>query len=72
MEDTHIVSFSSLLERELIRRSEFNSFNNAALTISKFTNLYNNERLHSGVYYHTPRLDYLKWKKISMVQLFNE
>ena len=54
-EDAHIESFNSILEREVIRRFEFESFEEAKSTIDRFVDLYNNERLHTGIGYITPR-----------------
>jgi putative transposase len=54
-EDAHIESFNSILEREIIRRFEFESFEDAESTISRYVDFYNNERLHSGIGYITPR-----------------
>ncbi len=71
-EDAHIESFNSILEKELMRRFEFDSFTHAEQTISRFINFYNNERLHSGVGYYAPGQAYLKWKEISMEEVFNE
>jgi len=44
-ENAHIESFNSILEREVIRRFEF----------ERFEDFYNNERLHNGIGYITPR-----------------
>ena len=53
-EDAHIESFNSILERELIRRFEFESFEEAQSAIDRFVVFYNNERLHSAIGYITP------------------
>ncbi|MGC8505640.1 MAG: integrase core domain-containing protein, partial [Thermoplasmata archaeon] len=50
-----IESFNSILEREVIRRFEFESFEEAESTIDRFVDFYNNERLHSAIGYITPR-----------------
>ena len=71
-EDAHIESFNSILEKEVMRRFEFDSFRDAEQAIYRFIDFYNNERLHSGVGYYTPRQAYLKWKEISMEEVFNE
>ncbi len=71
-EDAHIESFNAILEKEVIRRFEFDSFRHAEQTISRFINFHNNERLHSGVGYYAPRQAYLKWKETSMEEVFNE
>ena len=54
-EDAHIESFNSILEREVIRRFEFESFEEAKSTIGRYVDFYNNERLHSAIGYITPR-----------------
>ncbi|QRF76486.1 putative transposase OrfB [Thermoplasmatales archaeon] len=54
-EDAHIESFNSILEREVIRRFEFEAFEEADSTIERFVDFYNNERLHTGIGYITPR-----------------
>ncbi len=63
-EDAHIESFNSILEREVIRRFEFESFGDAEATISRFVEFYNNRRLHSAIGYITPAEAYGKWKGI--------
>ena len=62
-EDAHIESFNSILEKEVIRRFEFSSFEDAESTISRFIEFYNNERLHSAIDYKAPREVYEKWKE---------
>ena len=54
-EDAHIESFNSILEKEVIRRFEFSSLENAETTIYRFIEFYNNERLHSAIDYKAPR-----------------
>ncbi|EQD75615.1 transposase [mine drainage metagenome] len=54
-EDAHIESFNSILEREVIRRFEFETFEEAESTIIRFMDFYNNERLHTAIGYITPR-----------------
>ena len=53
--DAHIESFNSILEREVIRRFEFETFDEAKSTIERFVYFYNNERLHTAIGYITPR-----------------
>ena len=53
-EDAHIESFNSILEREVIRKFEFESFEEAESTIDRFVGSYNNEGLHSAIGYITP------------------
>ena len=62
-EDAHIESFNSILEKEVIRRFEFSSFEDVDNTISRFIEFYNSERLHSAIDYRTPREVYQKWKE---------
>ena len=40
--------------REVIRRLEFEAFEEEESTIERFVNFYNNERLHTGIGYVTP------------------
>ena len=61
-EDAHIESFNSILEREVIKRFEFESFGDAEATINRFVDFYNNERIHSAIGYRTPWETYRKWK----------
>ena len=60
-EDAHIESFNSILEKEVIRRFEFSSFENAENTISRFIEFYNDERLRSAIRYKTPKEVYEDW-----------
>ena len=53
-EDAHIESFNSILEREVIRRLEFESFEEAKSAFGRYVDFYNNERLHSAIGYITP------------------
>ena len=62
-EDAHIESFNSILEKEVIRRFEFSSFEDAESTIDRFIAFYNNERLHSAIDYKAPREVYERWKE---------
>ena len=62
-EEARIESFNSILDKEVIRKFEFSSFEDAENTISRFIEFYNNERLHSATDYRTPREVYEKWKE---------
>lgn len=62
-EDAHIVSFNFILKKEVIRRFEFSSFENADNTISRFIEFYNNVKLHLAKDYKAPREVYEKWKE---------
>ena len=56
-------SFNYILEKEVIRRFEFSSFENAENTISRFIEFYKDERLHSAIDYKATREVYEKWKE---------
>ena len=62
-EDAHIESFNSILEKEVIRRFKFSTFEDAENTIFRFIEFYNNERLHSAIDYKAPREVYEQWKE---------
>ena len=47
-EDAHIEPFNSILDSEVIRRLEFESFEEAKSTIGRYVDFYNNERSHSA------------------------
>ena len=64
--------FNYILEKEVMRSFEFDSFTHAEQTISRFISFYNNERLLSGVDHYTPGQAYPKWKEKSMEKVFNE
>ena len=51
---THRV-IQCILEKEVIRRFEFESFEETESIIDRFMDFYNNERLHSAIGYITPR-----------------
>lgn len=52
-----------LLEREVIRRFEFETYDDAESTIYRFVDFYNNKRLHTAIGYITPREMNEKWMK---------
>ena len=62
-EDAHIESFNFILEREVIRRFEFSSFEDARSTVKRFVDFYTTDLLHSAIGYMTPRDVYVKWKE---------
>ena len=62
-EDAHIESINSIFEKEVIRKFEFSSFEDAESTISGFISFYNSERLHSAIDYRKQREVYEKWKE---------
>ena len=52
-EDAHIEHSTQSL-REVMRRFEFEAFEEGESTIERFVNFYNNERLNTGIGYVTP------------------
>ncbi|MHB8544960.1 MAG: transposase [Leptospirales bacterium] len=64
-EDAYIESFNSILEREVIRRFEFENFDDTESTIGRFVDFYNNRRLHTAIGYITPKEMNEKWMKES-------
>lgn len=54
-ENGHIESFNSIVEMEVVRRFEFDDFKEALDTMKRFIRFYNEERLHSGIGYRTPK-----------------
>lgn len=64
-EDGHIEAMNSIIERELIRRFEFDSLEDAKNIIDRYMMFYNGERIHSATGYMTPREMYEKWMEKS-------
>ena len=64
-EDGHIEAMNSIIERELIRRFEFDSLEDAKNIIDRYMMFYNEERIHSAIGYMTPREMYEKWMEKS-------
>lgn len=54
-ENAYIEAYHSLLEREVIKRFEFNSYYEAELTVAAYNDFYNNRRLHGSLGYKTPQ-----------------
>ncbi len=55
MEDAHIESFNSILEKEVMRMLEFDSFEVARPTVERFIDYYNTDRLSSTIWHMTLR-----------------
>ena len=51
LKDVHVESFNSILEREVIRRCEHESFGEMKSTVRRFVDFYNNVRLHTAIKY---------------------
>ena len=64
-EEDHIEAMNSIIERELIRRFEFDSLEDAKNIIDRYMMFYNEERIHSAIGYMTPREMYEKWMEKS-------
>ena len=45
---------NSIIERELIRRFEFDSLEDGKYIIDRYMRFYNGERIHSAIGYMTP------------------
>ena len=59
-EDGHIEAMNSIIGRELIRRFEFDSLEDAKNIIDRYMMFYNSERIHSAIKYKTPKEMYEK------------
>lgn len=54
-ENAYIEAFHSILQKEVIDRSEFTGYYDAKLTIAAFMDFYTNRRLHGGIGYKAPQ-----------------
>ena len=54
MEDAHIESFNSILER-VVNRFEFNTVEEAESKIDRFSEFYNNRKMYNAIGYITPK-----------------
>lgn len=53
-ENAHIEAFHSILERELVRRFEYDTFFELEQILKKYYKFYNEDRIHSGINYLSP------------------
>jgi putative transposase len=60
-ENGEIESFFSCLEREVFWRFEMESFEEAEKLMGEYVEFYNNDRIHGGIGYKTPRERYLEF-----------
>ena len=60
-ENGEIESFFSCLEREVFWRFEIGSFEEAEELIEEYVGFYNNDRIHGGIGYKTPKERYLEF-----------
>jgi transposase InsO family protein len=58
-ENAHIEAFHSILEREIEKRFEFDTFEELKEVISRYIRFYNGERIHSSIGYMSPE-EFLK------------
>ena len=75
-DDGHIEAFHSILERELLRRNDYTTFDELKNALNQYMKCYNGERLHGSLNYKTPNQFikdfnqnefYLKPKKITQL-----
>ena len=62
-DDGHIEGFHSILERDLIKRNDYASFEEMKSAIARFMNCYNQERLHGSLKYKTPEQFIVEFNK---------
>ena len=60
-ENGEIESFFSCLEREVFRRFEIEDFEEMRRLVREYVEFYNEERIHGGIGYKTPRERYLEY-----------
>jgi putative transposase len=60
-ENGEIESFFSCIEREVFQRFEIEDFEGMRKLVSEYIEFYNNERVHGGIGYKTPRERYLEF-----------
>ncbi len=51
---THTEPFNSIMERDVISRMEFETFDETESTLCRFVDFHNNERLHTAIGHITP------------------
>jgi hypothetical protein len=62
-ENAYIEAFHSILQREVIKRHEFNSFYEAKTTFQRHLNWYNQHRKHSAIGRITPQEKWNQYEK---------
>lgn len=62
-QNAHVESFHSALQRAVVRRQEFDTFEELKGTLERFRQFYNHERLHSATCYRPP---------VEFLRLYNE
>jgi transposase InsO family protein len=65
-ENSHIEAFHSILETEVVKRFEFETFEELEKTLDRYFKFYNEERIHSSIGYKSPErfLQELKEKEV--------
>ena len=67
----HIEAWHSIVERAICQRFELRDLPDGQTTVKEFVDFYNNERIHSGIGYKSPK-QYLKEKGIDLYQANDE
>lgn len=53
-QNAHIESYHSIMERTVCKKYDFDDITEARITLDRFKNFYNFERIHSGIKYKSP------------------
>jgi putative transposase len=67
----HIEAWHSIIERSICQRMELQDLAHGQMILKEFVEFYNNERIHSGIGYKSPK-QYLKEKGIDLYQANDE
>jgi transposase InsO family protein len=67
-ENAYIEAYHSILETEVVKRFEFESYYEAKLTIETYVDFYNNRRIHGGIDFKTPAQ---KWNDFEEKEITN-
>lgn len=67
----HVEAWHSIVERTICQRLELRDLPDGQTTMKEFVDFYNNERIHSGIGYKSPK-QYLKEKGIDLYQANDE
>jgi transposase InsO family protein len=71
-QNAHIESFHSVMQRAMVRTSEFESMEDLKQTLARFQHFYNNERLHSATCYRPPIVFTALWKAGFVTQVIGK
>jgi putative transposase len=67
-QNAHIESYHSIVEKIICKEFEFETIKELQEVIDRFVDFYNDERIHSGIKYQSPK-EYLKSKGIDIEKL---